>query len=566
MADDNAVELIKRSDGRFSKRQNLDSLRHEIALNFAPHLAEWTGPLIMGDDFCAHMADGTPLLIARDYIGQIGATLRPPGKQWFWHRTQDDDLNEDPEVRTYLDWRSNQMRRVMFDRITGTEGALSAADEFYGLFGDAVLAFDLTPDRSAIRAQNFHTKDCVWAIGANNTADTITRKEVLPARVIKQRFPLKSDKLHEKVVEACDKSPDTEFELRHEVLPAYEYDSYIKRSPLKKQDGWVSVWIDVANRVVIREAYHPTMRYVVPRAGKRHGWPYGFSRATMAALPDARMLQQQAVAIMEAAEKQLSPPLIAYSDAIRGDIRLDGITWVDRNYDSRSGAPVEPLELGKNFNLGVDAILRTEQQLIRAFMLDRLRMPDTRTSKSTMEVSFLIDEYVRSSLPLFGPMKSEYSDEVLYEVDRLVEIAGGYAARQKPKALQDMEMSFAWDNPLTDMLERQKAQKLSEAATLIQTGAAVEAAAQQVPSVGQMDVGRAVRSSLIGVGVADWLKTEKQVKQDAEARAQAQQMEQAMAQAPNLADVVHRGAQAAQIASDIPNPAEPSMPLLPAPV
>jgi hypothetical protein len=78
MADDNAVELIKRSDGRFSKRQNLDSLRHEIALNFAPHLAEWTGPLIMGDDFCAHMADGTPLLIARDYIGQIGATLRPP--------------------------------------------------------------------------------------------------------------------------------------------------------------------------------------------------------------------------------------------------------------------------------------------------------------------------------------------------------------------------------------------------------------------------------------------------------------------------------------------------------
>jgi hypothetical protein len=87
MSDDNAVELIRRSDRRFSKRAQLDSFRQEVALNFAPWLAEWTTELQLGDDYAAHLIDGTPLLLARDFVGQIGAMLRPPGKQWFWHRT-----------------------------------------------------------------------------------------------------------------------------------------------------------------------------------------------------------------------------------------------------------------------------------------------------------------------------------------------------------------------------------------------------------------------------------------------------------------------------------------------
>jgi hypothetical protein len=564
MSDENAIELIKQGDKRFSARQTLDSLRQEIALSFAPHLASWTTTQQLSDDFCSHLADGTPLLLARDYVGQIGAMLRPPGKQWFWHRTPHDDLNNTPNVRRYLDARSSLMNRIVFDRMTGAEGALQQTDEFYGLFGDAVLSVDLSDKLSSLRIQSHHTKDCAWSIGKENKADVLTRKEMMQYRVVKARFSRPGDKLHPKLLEKCEKEGDQECEIRHEVRPASEYDAYIKKSPMKHKDGFVSVWVDVANKAIIRETYTPTFRYVIPRAGRRHGFAYGFSRATMAALPDARMLQQQAVAIIEAAEKQISPPLVAYTDAIRGDVRLDGITWIDGKYDERSGDPLRTLELGKNFQLGVEALLRTESQLTRAFYLDRLRMPDTRSSKSTMEVGFLIDEYIRSAVPLFSPMKVEYSDEFLFEVDTLIDLMGGYGDMEKPQELKEVELVFAWDNPLTDMLERQKAQKASELAILAQSWAGLEVAAAQSPALQQVDTSKGFRESAMSIGVASWLVDERTAKKKGEELAQANQAREAVAAAPDIANVIHRGAQAAQIAGDIPNPAEPGMPLLPA--
>lgn len=567
MSDDNALELIKRGDRRFSKRASLDSYRQEVALNFAPHLASWNATLHLGDDFAAHLTDGTPLLLARDFVGQIGAMLRPAGKQWFWHRTALDDLNADPAVRNYLDWRSSQMMRIAFDRVTGAEGALTEADEFYGLFGDAVISVDYaTHERETIRLQTNHSKDAVWLIGKDNKPDTITRRESLAARVVKGRFSQTGDKLHEKVHEACDKDGDTEIDIRHEVLPAAEYDAYIKKGPLKRKDGWVSVWLDATNKTIIRETHTDTFRYVIPRAGRRYGYPYGWSRATMAALPDARLIQQQAMAILEAAERQLSPPLIAFQDSIRGDMRLDGITWVDRGFADKGVDPVTPLELGKNFNLGIDAIMRTEGQLARAFYLDRLRMPDTRVSKTKEEAAFMIDEYIRSAVPLFSPMKVEYSDELLFEIDTLIERAGGYDSRRKPDELRDVELSFQWDNPLTDMIERQKVQRIAEGAQIGQTIAALAAAAAQVPDLQQADLGKMFRDGMVAIGNAAWLVDVKTGRQNAEAGAQANQMRELVAAAPNLAQVIDSGVNAAETAATIPNPAEPSYPMLPAPM
>jgi len=564
MADQNAVELIKRSDARFAKRQQLDSFRQEVALNFAPHLAEWTSPLMMGDDYASHVVDGTPLLLARDFVGQIGAMLRPPGKQYFWHRTYVDKLNNSREVRDYLDWRSGQMMRIIHDRVTGYSRATKQADEFFGLFGDAVLSVDLSPRQDSLRIRNWHTKDCTWAMGDDNRANVITRKEWPTARIMRARFGEK--KLHEKVNEAFEKDPDLTFEVRHEVLPVDEYEAYCKRT-MKNKDGWVSVWVDVAHKTVLREAHWEQFRYVVPRWVSLSGWAYAISPATTIALPDARMIQQQALAILEASEKSVNPPLVAYSDTIRGDVRLDagGITWVDKQYDSRTGQPIEPLDLGKNFPMGVDIMARTEAQLARAFYIDVLRMPDTRSSKSTVEVKFLIDEYIRAALPLFAPMQVEYNDELLYVADQLIEQAGGYD-REKPKALKGEPLTFQWDNPLSEMLERQKSQMVSELGMLAQTVAALEAAAQQARAIKQVDTVKMFRESAMGLGTAGWLLDEFESEDAMAAQDEATGMQQAIGAAPNIAALIDSGVNAAKASAEIPNPSEPGVPLLPMPM
>lgn len=569
MSDENATELIQRGDRRFSKRQPLDSMRQEIALNFAPYLAEWTTTLYMGQDFAAHLIDGTPLLLARDFVAQIGSMLRPSGKQYFWHRTPIDDVNNDREVREYLDWRSTQMMRIMTDTVTGFQRATKQADEFFGLFGDAVLSVDTSPTRDSLRVNAWHTKNCVWAVGPENRVDTMTRKQTMPARNMKIFFNQPKDELHKKIQEACEKNPDQEFEVRHEVIPADEYDAYVKKrsSRGRRVDGWYSVWVDVTHKCIIRETWQRTFRYVAPRWVTLPGNPYAISPAATIALPDARLIQQQALAILEAAEKQINPPLIAYADTIRGDVRLEsrGITWVDRDYDAKTGDPVQPLELGKNFQLGVESLLRTEAQLTRAFFLDVLRMPDTRRTKSIPEVQFQIDEYVRAALPLFAPMQSEYSEPLLFEIDQQIQLAGGYAHREMPDVLKETELVFSWDNPLTDMLERQKSQKASELAVLGQAWAALEAAAAQSPALQQVDTVKGFRESAISLGVSTWLLDEREAQKKQQAGAQANMMREMVAAAPNIASVIDSGVSAAQAAAEIPNPAEPAYPILPAP-
>ena len=560
MSDDNAIELIRRGDGRFSKRAQLDSFRQEIALNFAPWHASWTQTLTWGEDFASHLVDGTPLLLARDYVGQIGAMLRPPGKQWFWHRTASDEANQVRENREYLDWRSRQMMRIMTDRPTGFFRATKQADEFFGLFGDAVISVDTDAQQEGLRLGCFHTKDCVWAIGPNNRANAITRRELVSARNMVVRFG--EQKVHERIREAYSQNPDQEFEIRHEVLPADEYDAYRKGGMNRQKGQYASIWVDAANKCILREATTPTMRYVAPRAVTLPGNPYGISMATIIALPDARLIQQQALAILEAAEKQVNPPIVAVADAIRGDMSLkaNGITWLDRAYDEKTGDALRVLEMGKNFGLGVESLLRTEQQLAKAFYLDVLRLPDTRNSKSTLEVQFKIDEYVRAALPLFAPMQQEYNEQLLYEINQLIELMGGYD-RPMPEGLKQYELQYAWDNPLSDMIERQKAQMVAEVSQIGQTIAALEAAAAQAPILSRIDTGKMFVEAAAGIGAAHWLLDE----DEAEARVangQQQQAQQAaIAAAPNIAKVIDSGVNAAAAASEIPSQGQPGFAL-----
>lgn len=572
----NAVNLIDRGNRRFAARIQLDQLRQEIALNFQPWDASFTEPLILGEDFAGHLVDGVPLLLARDYINQIGSMLRPPGKQWFHRRTSSEDMNNDREIREYLDWRSMQTMRIIFDRGTGSLRAFSKSDRMFGTYGDAVMAIDTNDEFNALRLHGYHVGMCAWSIGKDDRADVLTRKEMLSARVIKQRFGntgVNGNKgLHRKIEEACEKDPDREFEIRHEVMPADEYDTmkshggYFRR---KAGQGWASVWLDVENKHIMRETMTPTMRYVVPRSVTLEHSAYGMSMATTIALPDARLIQQQALAILEAAERQIDPPMAAYDgDTIRGDLSLarGHINWVDRDYDEKSGAPIQPLELGKNFQLGVESLMRTESSLTRAFHLDVLRMPDTRRSKSTEEVQFLIDEYVRAALPLFAPMQAEYNEAVLNEVDAVVQSVGMFPPHEMPDALRRNidDVQYAWDNPLAEMIERQKAATVGEISGLAQTVAALEEAAKAAPSIQQADTGKMFRESMIGLGGARYLLPEERAAAERQALEQANAEAAQMAAAPNMARLVDSGVNAAQVSAEMAQ-TDLGIPLLPAP-
>jgi hypothetical protein len=163
-------------------------------------------------------------------------------------------------------------------------------------------------------------------------------------------------------------------------------------------------------------------------------------------------------------------------------------------------------------------------------------------------------------------MQSDYNDAVLREVGLLIDAVGGYSGREMPDSLKDEPLQYAWDNPLSDMIERQRAQMVAEISQVAQTLAGLEAAAAQSPALKQINPAKALRETVIGLGGAQWLLSEREAAEEQKALGQQQAQQQMIAAAPNIAQVIDSGVNAAQVASTIPQQAEPGMPLLPEPV
>jgi hypothetical protein len=66
----------------------------------------------------------------------------------------------------------------------------------------------------------------------------------------------------------------------------------------------------------------------------------------VAALAEARLLQQMVLTLLEAGQKAVDPPMVAAQEAIQGGINIyaGGVTYVDAEYDERLGEALRPLQ------------------------------------------------------------------------------------------------------------------------------------------------------------------------------------------------------------------------------
>jgi hypothetical protein len=265
--------------------------------------------------------------------------------------------------------------------------------------------------------------------------------------------------------------------------------------------------------------------YVIPRWQTVSGSQYAYSPATVAALPDARLLQAMTYTLLEAGEKQVNPPMIAVQEAIRSDVSIfaGGITWVDAAYDEKLGEVLRPLTQDKSsMPLGVDMARDTRFMLSEAFYLSKLNLPQRAPEMTAYEVGQRIQQYIRDALPLFEPMELEYNGAICEETFSLLLRSGAFGSPfDLPESLQGADIQFRFESPLHEAIEREKGNRFMEAQQYI------AASVQFDPSTAMLiDAKQALRDVLEGIGVpAKWVVSKDDV--EAQMQAQAQQQEAA---------------------------------------
>lgn len=497
--DDNAKELLKRSDRLYSKKAPLDSFFQEIATQFYPERATFTIELTWGYEFATHLFDGSPVLMRRDLGNAFSAYLRPRGQPWFKHDIPDDRIKDSPGVRDQLDLTTTIHRAALYDGRAQFVRGTKETDQDYAAFGNGVLSCEPRDDLRGLRFRNHHIADCAWVDNADGVIDTLFRNAKMSARQIRQRWP--DADLNTAIATALEREPDKEFKVRHCMLPKDDYDLG-KKAP--KGADFVSVYIDVENQRVISEAPSYEFRYVVPRWQTISNSPYGVSPAAVIALPDARMMQALARIIQEAGEKVVDPPLKATEKAVRGDINLyaGGLTWVDRDYDERLGAALEPIAPFQNPGLGVDLLVRTGLALKEAWYLNKLTLPQ-QGDRTAYETSQLVEEFIRASIPLFEPVETTYNTPLLeLSFRQLLRLGAFPDMDQKTAEYLKENITFAFDNPLQNAIEKSKVYAFQTAMGIVSQAMTLDSSA-----AADLDVRKAARDAIAGSGApADWVR------------------------------------------------------------
>lgn len=524
---DRAKQLIKQGEYLFGKKTVVDQLQQEIAENFFPERATFTGDSELGTRFADYLMSSYPVLARRELGSSFSGMLRPSGKVWAKPYLED-ATNSDNK---WIERAGVIQRKSMYDRNSQFVRATKEGDHDFAAFGQCVISVELNKMRDGVLYRNWHLRDCAWSEGYDGAINANYRKWNPTATQLAEIFP---KTVHQKVLDKLKNDPYCEVKCMHMVLPS---DQYQDGKPW--QAPYVSIYLDIDNQCILEEVPQHHFMYVIPRWQTVSGSQYAFSPATIVALPDARLIQAMTRVLLEAGEKAVDPPMVAVKEAVRDDINIfaGGVTWVDAAYDERLGEVLRPLTSDKSgIPLGMEMRDDTRKMIAEAFYLNKLNLPP-QGDMTAFEVSQRIQEYIRNALPLFEPMESEYNGALCDVTFDLLLRNGAFGSmRDIPRSLLGKEIKFRFESPLQEAIEREKVQRFRESVDV------VAIAAQLDPSVAiNLDVKTAFRDVLKAVGVpAKWIRDE----DEADAM-QAEQEQQKHAQEAMMAAA--QGAQAVEM-------------------
>lgn len=494
-------------------------LLQEIAENFYPERADFTVRREVGDEFAGNLMSSFPVLCRRDLGDQIGTMLRPTAKNWF-HMAPTDSQREDNDAKRWLEWASGVQRRAMYDRKTMFSRATKEGDHDFAAFGQAVLSVRLNKNVDALLYRCWHLRDVVWLENEDGEICLIARKWKPYAKDLKRLFGSKN---YPSLEQEANQAPFGEIDCYHIIVEADLYNGNAQGKPY-----W-SIYYDVKHDHILEAIPVFNKEYVIPRWQTVSGSQYAYSPATIAALPDARLIQAMTYTLLEAGEKAVSPPMVATQDAVKSDVSIyaGGITWVDMEYDEKLGEALRPLTQDfRGIPLGIDMQRDGRQLISQAFFLNKLTLPQRGPEMTAYEVGQRIEEYIRGAMPIFEPMEMEYNGALCEATFDLLLRSGAYGdPRMMPRSLQGADIQFRFESPLHDAIEQQKGQKFLEMQSLIAQAVQMDQSALALP-----DSKTALRDALNGIGVpARWINSETTVKQIEQAQKAAQESQQTLA-------------------------------------
>ena len=406
-----ALQIIRRFEQLKNNRINWENHWQELADYVLPRKDDIYRTRVDGEMKYNKIFDSTGIHANELLASALHGMLTNPSTQWFELTTGDEVLDQDDDIRLWLQTAVRQMHKVLNNSNFQTE-----IHEVYldlGSFGTSCMRME-EDEEEVIRFQSRPIYEAYIDQNNKGGIDTVYRSFFWTPRQIRQEFgeeALTEDMKSQLEGRALDRND------QHEIIHAVEPITTDYDGPELKGKGFLfrSVYVLKEKQKVLSYGGFKEFPYVIPRWTKIAGEVYGRSPA-MKALADIKMINQVMKTTIRSAQKTVDPPLMMPDDGILLPIKTapGGINY----YRAGSADKIEPLQTGSRVDFGFQMMEQIRMRIREAFFIDQLQLGSGPQMTAT-EVSQRTEEKLR----LLGPILGRQQFELLRPlIDRIFNI------------------------------------------------------------------------------------------------------------------------------------------------
>tara|TARA_R100001015_G_C4630192_1_gene191640 strand:+ start:118 stop:1704 length:1587 start_codon:yes stop_codon:yes gene_type:complete len=497
-----ALDHVRRFEHLKTRRDTWDTHYQELADYMLPRKADIVKKRSRGEKRMELIYDGTALQAIDLMAAFLHGMLTSGASPWFHLDVKDDAINRDDDVREWL--QDSSMRMMQAFQRSNFETEVHEAYVDLVVFGTACMFCEMSD--KTLRFSTRHIGEYYVQEDQHGMVDTVYRLYKMTANQAIERFGVEN--VGDFIRKRAEKNGDEEVEILHGVMPRRDRD--VTR-PDNLNMRFMSVYVCMQTKMVISEGGFEGLPYVVPRFLKATGEVMGRSPA-MTALPDVKMLNLMSKTIIQAAQKQIDPPLLVPDDGFLLPIRTQpgGLNF----FRSGSRETITPLNTGANIPIGLSMEDQRRASIRQAFYVDQILTAGSPQMTAT-EVIQRQEERMRVIGPVLGRLMNEMLRPLIDRVFSLM-LRNNMLA-PAPEVLQGRDIDIEYVSPLA------RAQKSSSLNNTMRALEILLPLAQSLPVGDHIDPDGLVRHVTDALGVPkSTLRSQREIDETREARAQAE--------------------------------------------
>ena len=323
------------------------------------------------------------------FAASLKSVIVPTTSKWHRLKAVDPKLDENDEVKKYLEYATDLLFRVRYSSKANFASESDLMFNQLGIYGHALWMVDDEVGKGIVY-RAISVNEAYIKRNDRGGIECVIREYELSAKEAYARF---GDKVSGEIKRALSGAPNRLFKFIHAVFEKEDYD-------VKKKDSkgmrFASVHLEVGNRKIVQEGGYRCCPYMAPRFLGIPGSSYGDSPA-LQAFYDMLTANEMGKTILRTGQLQANPPILTNMGLIDTN-KLGSAGAVIRGGLDNQGRPAAvSMQYGNNLSITIEMQREIRASIERAFLVPLFQsltqskqMTATEVEKREMEKSMLL--------------------------------------------------------------------------------------------------------------------------------------------------------------------------------